>query len=411
MYPVEEPKYDGKRIGLVGTGSSGHQVTVELGKKAIEHLYVFQRTPAYIVPSHDRPLTTEEVKEHKRTYGERRERARHTGYGVDVTSFPVGSGRTMDLSDEEFERRAEKMWEFGGGTAQTAFPDFLVDAAANRRLAAWLNRKIRLTVRDRNLADALCNQNYFVGAKRIVIIDKYLETLQQPNVTLVDIKKSPITEVTPRGVRTTQREYELDTLILATGFDSATGSLLAIDIRGRNGVSLADKWAQGHRTYLGIGVQGFPNMFIVAQVGSPGIRSHVMVSIEQHVEWIAGLIGYAGKHGVQSVEPAKVAEDAWTEHVAEVAAKTLLTVDDTQHLGSNVPGKPRVVTSYLGGVGPYRRMCDEVAANVYEGWELHTVDGQIENPLQWSGPKSDIRWENRDDAARNSAANMVAGFL
>jgi cation diffusion facilitator CzcD-associated flavoprotein CzcO len=286
-----------------------------------------------------------------------------------------------------------------------------VDAAANKRLAAWLNKKIRSVVKDPDLADSLCSQSYFVGAKRIVIIDNYLETLQQSNVTLVDIKKTPIKEITQRGVKVGEHEYELDMLILATGFDSATGSLLAIDIRGRNGVSLRDRWAHGHRTYLGIGVQEFPNMFIVAQVGSPGIRSHVMVSIEQHVEWISDLIAYADKQGVIAVEPTRYAEDAWTDHVAEVAAKTLLTVDDTQHLGSNVPGKPRVVTSYLGGVGPYRRLCDEVAANGYEGWALHTAAGQLENPRNWSGPKADIRWENRDDAQRDSAENRVAGFL
>jgi cyclohexanone monooxygenase len=411
MYPLVEPKYDGKRIGLIGTGSSGHQITVALGRKPIKHLYIFQRTPAYIVPSHDRALTPEEVKDHKRDYAERRERARHTGYGIDVSSFPVGSGKTMDLSDEEFERRAEVMWEYGGGTAQTAFPDFVVDAAANKRLAAWLNKKIRGTVEDPNLADSLCSQSYYVGAKRIVIIDGYLETLRNPNVTLVDIKKSPITEITPTGVNTASGEYEVDMLILATGFDSATGSLLSIDIRGRDGKSLREKWAHGHRTYLGVGVDQFPNMFIVAQVGSPGIRSHVMVSIEQHVDWISGLIEYASQKGVEALEPTPQAEDAWTEHVAEVAAKTLLTVDDTQHLGSNVPGKPRVVTSYLGGVGPYRRICDEIAAHGYEGWVLKTTSGVIHNSRFWSGPRADIRWENRDDAMRDVPANRVAGFL
>jgi cyclohexanone monooxygenase len=235
-----------------------------------------------------------------------------------------------------------------------------------------------------------------------VIIDNYLETLKQPNVTLVDIKNSPIDTITPQGVKVGEHEYELDMLILATGFDSATGSLLTIDIRGRNGLSLRDKWVHGHRTYLGIGVHGFPNMFIVAQAGSPGIRSHVMVSIEQHVEWIAGLIAYAKKHGVVAIEPTQDAEQAWTGHVAEVAGKTLLTVDDTQYLGSNVPGKPRVVTSYVGGVGTYRRICEAVAANGYEGFALLTPTGPIENSCTWSGPIANLR-----DAPKNT----VAGFL
>ena len=414
-YPATEPSYAGKRIGVIRTGSTGHQTTVALGEQPIKHLYVFQRTPGYIAPSYDRPLTAEEVVEHKAHYAERRERARHTGYGVDITSFPVGGGKTIELTDDEFDRRAELMWQSGGGTVQTMFPDFATDARANKRIAEFLNKKLREQIMDPQLGDSLCRQDYYLGAKRIIIIDHYVSTLQKPNVSLVDTKRCPIQEITPRGVRTPDREYELDMLILATGFDSATGSILKIDIRGRKGLTLERKWADGPSTYLGLGVHGFPNMFSICQVGSPGIRSHMMVQIEQHVDWIADLIVYAKKHGVEAIEASQRAEDTWTAHVAEVAGTTILTVDDSQHLGSNVPGKPRVVTSYLGGVGAYRRICDAVAANDYEGWSLHTSAGLLANSPDWSGPKRKVRWETRDDEVREEGQKEAqyepAGFL
>jgi cyclohexanone monooxygenase len=358
------------------------------------------------VPAHNHRLKSDEVAEYKAQYPERRERARHSGYGVDTSSFPVGHGATMDLSDEEFEDRARKMWKAGGGTVQTAFPDFVVDAAANKRVADWINAKVRAAIPDQDLADKVCAKGHYLGAKRIIIIDGYTEALQQPNVSLVDVKAEPIERITPTGVRTSRGDYDLDMLIVATGFDSATGSILAIDLRGRNGERLADKWAQGHRTYLGLGVAGFPNMFVIAQAGSPGIRSHMMVSIEQHVDWIADLFGFAAAREVETIEASQEAERSWTEHVADVASRTLLTVDDTQHLGSNVPGKPRVVTSYLGGVGAYRKLCDAVREHHYEGWVLTAAAGPLPNDRAWSGPDRTIRWEDRD-----LEVGMEAGFL
>lgn len=406
QYPKTDIEYAAKTVGLIGTGSSGVQTAVALASEPVQHLYVFQRTAGYMVPAHNRPLSAEVLKRHKRNYAERRERARHSGYGVDVTSFPVGRGRTMNLSDEEFESRANRMWDFGGGTLQTAFPDFVTDARANKRISDWLNSKVRKAVNNPQLAEQLCAKGHYIGAKRIIIIDGFTDAMQQPNVSLVDVKASPIEEITPRGVRTADRFYELDMLILATGFDSATGSMLKVDVRGRSGVTLKEKWAKGHRTYLGIGVNGFPNMFMIAQAGSPGIRSHVMVSIEQHVDWISALLTHATKHRIHTIEPTARAEDAWTTHVADVAASTLLTADDTQHLGSNVPGKPRVVTSYLGGVGPYRTICDAVREHEYEGWKLSADQGTIKNSETWSGPGKKIRWEDRDEEI-----GKAAGFL
>lgn len=406
-WPVDKPgDFAGKRIGLIGTGSSGVQTATALAAQPITHLTIFQRTAGYVVPAHNHRLDPNEVAEYKAHYPERRERARHSGYGVDTSSFPVGQGATMDLSDEEFEERAQKMWKAGGGTVQTAFPDFVVDAAANKRVADWINDKVRSAIPDPELAEKVCAKGHYLGAKRIIIIDGYTEALQQPNVSLVDVKEEPIVRITASGVETARKAYELDTLILATGFDSATGSILAVDIRGRDGARLADKWAKGHLTYLGLGAAGFPNMFIIAQVGSPGIRSHMMVSIEQHVDWLAGLFAFAASNGVETIEATPKAEQAWTAHLADVASRTLLTIDDTQHLGSNVPGKPRMVTSYLGGVGAYRKICDAVREHDYEGWVLSVPGGALPNDRDWSGPDRKIRWEDRD-----LEVGMEAGFL
>ena len=398
--------YTGKAVGLIGTGSSGVQTAVAVGNLPVKSLTIFQRTAGYIVPAHNRPLTPAAVAEHKRNYSERRERARHSGYGVDVTSFPAGTGSTMVLTDAEFNERANKMWQAGGGTVQTAFPDFVTDEAANKRVADWINAKLTEGVNDPALVERIKAKGHYLGAKRIIIIDGYKKTLTKPNVSLVDVKANPIKTITPRGVCTTQREYLLDMLIVATGFDSATGSILKIDINGRNGQSLRDKWAHGHLTYLGLGANGFPNMFFVAQVGSPGIRSAMVVSIEQHVDWIADLLIYAREHRIRTIEPTAEAERTWTQHVADVAASTLLTRDDTQHLGSNVPGKPRVVTSYLGGVGAYRKLCELVRAHDYEGWQMMTEDGAMDNAQDWSGPNKTIRWEDRDQEV-----GQAVGFL
>ncbi len=403
QWPHEEVSFAGKRIGLIGTGSSGVQTATSLASEPVGQLVVFQRTPGYIVPSVDHPLDPEYQADYKATYAERRARSRMTGYGTDVTSAPIGEGRTVDLPEDEFQSRARTVWAIGGGAVQTMFPDFVVDERANYRVAEFLRTKIREIVDDPERAELLCAKSHYLGAKRIIIIDGYFDIFNQDNVSLVDLEKSPVEEVTPAGIRTTDATYPLDMIICATGFDSATGSMLQVDIRGREGQTLSEKWARGHRTYLGIGIEGFPNLFMIAQAGSPGIRSHVMVSIEQHVDWITDLFEFMRDRELGTAEPSKEAEDTWTAHVAEVASKTLLTVDDTQHLGSNVPGKPRVVTSYLGGVGPYRKICDAVRTNGYEGWALEGRAGRLPNNGGWSGPDGDSGWEERDAAVGRTA--------
>jgi cation diffusion facilitator CzcD-associated flavoprotein CzcO len=394
-WPHEEVSFAGKRVGVIGTGSSGVQTAKAVANEPIESLHVFQRSAPYIVPSRDEPLDPEFVREFKRTYRERRARACRTG--IEVVSS-VGGGATADLPDEEFQRRAELMWEIGGLTSLTIFPDFAVDEAANNRVAEFIRTKIRETVEDPKLAELLSARGYFLGAKRIVIVDRYFEIYNKQNVHLIDIKTSPIRHLTEDAVVTADGEYPLDVLILATGFDSATGSMLAIDITGEDGKSLRETWANGHHTYLGIGIPGFPNLFMIAQAGSPGIRSHVMVSVEQHVEWIGAFLEYLRENEIVATQPTDEAAAKWTRHVADVALRTLLTVDDTHHLGTNVPGKPRVVTSYLGSVGMYRDTCDSVTKAGYPGWVFAREGGStIAHNLTWERHTEDAR---ADDTVR-----------
>jgi cyclohexanone monooxygenase len=406
-WPLEPVSFAGKRIGIIGTGSSGVQTATALAKEAVDSLYVFQRSASYVVPSRDHKLDPEYVRDYKSTYSARRARARRTGYGTDVVSAPVGEGRTAEVSEEEFQRRAALAWELGGGAMGTVFPDFLVDAAANNRVTEFLRGKVREAVHDPAVAEKLSARNHYLGAKRIVIVDGYFEIFNQPNVHLVDLKESPIQDMNETGVRTRDAEYPLDMLILATGFDSATGAMLAIDITGQGGKKLKESWSKGHHTFLGIGVPGFPNMYMINAAGSPGIRSHMMVQAEHHVEWISDFIAYQRSRQIACVQPANSAAAQWTQHVIDVGASTLLTVDDTQYLGSNVPGKPRMVTSYLGGVGRYREICDWIAETGYEGWILRRPDGTaVPRTLSWDGPLGTVSW-NRTESQESRTANVI----
>jgi cation diffusion facilitator CzcD-associated flavoprotein CzcO len=403
-WPLEPVSFDGKRIGIIGTGSSGVQTATALAKGPVDTLYVFQRSASYVVPSRDHKLDPEYVRDYKSTYPQRRARARRTGYGTDVVSVPVGEGKTAEVSEQEFQRRAAVAWELGGGAMGTVFPDFLVDAEANHRVTEFLRRKVREAVHDPALAEKLSARDHYLGAKRIVIVDGYFEIFNQPNVHLVDLRESPIQAVTETGVETSDAQYPLDMLILATGFDSATGAMLAIDITGLGGKTLKESWSKGHHTFLGIGVPGFPNMYMINAAGSPGIRSHMMVQAEQHVEWISDFIVYQRKHEIVCVQPTDAAAAQWTQHLIDVGASTLLTVDDTQYLGSNVPGKPRMVTSYLGGVGRYRDICDWIAETHYEGWIVLKSDGTaIPHSLNWDGPVGTMNWKHTDSPVGRTA--------
>jgi cyclohexanone monooxygenase len=261
------------------------------------------------------------------------------------------------------------MWDQGGFNFWLAnYQDMLFNKEANEVCAEFLRRKIRETVKDAVIAEKLIPKTYPYGTKRQPLDTNYFETFNKPNVLLVDVNETPIEEIIPKGIRTSDKEYECDIIVFATGFDAMTGPLTKIDIRGRGGQLLSQKWSDGPHSYLGVAVAGFPNMFTITGPGSPSVLSNMPVSIEQHVEWITGCLEHMRKHGIATMEATVDAEMQWTEHVAELANASLLPTANSWYLGANIPGKPRVFMPYLGGVGPYRQKCDDIAAKGYEGF-------------------------------------------
>jgi cyclohexanone monooxygenase len=360
-WPLDGVDFSDQRVGVIGTGSSGIQAIPVIAQQAA-HLTVFQRTPAFSVPAQNRPLDREIQREVKRNYHAHREMLRHHNF------FFTSAPRAVDTPPDEVERELEARWATGGPVILTAFGDTLLDERANEQVAEFVRGKIRAIVRDPAVAEQLCPTRYPIGAKRICLDTGYFETYNRDNVSLVDIRSAPIEEITPEGIRTTDRIHELDAIVFATGFDAMTGALLAIDIRGRDGLSLREKWTHGPRAYLGVATAGFPNMFIITGPGSPSVISNMVVSIEQHVDWIADHLEHVRRRGHKSTEPAIEPEDRWVAHVTEVADGTLFPKADSWYVGANIPGKPRVFMPFVGGVGTYRKICDDVATNDYAGF-------------------------------------------
>ncbi|MEA2179288.1 MAG: hypothetical protein QOG77_2585 [Solirubrobacteraceae bacterium] len=368
-WPQEGVDFTGKRVGVVGTGSTGIQLIPEVARDAA-HTYVFQRTPNFSVPNANRPLDPEVERDWKSRYAQQREVQRSSMLGVAIAP---GERAANDLPDEEVRRTLQERWEHGGGMpVLLAFRDLLVDEVANAKAADFVRAKIRETVRDPAVAEMLIPHEYPIGAKRLCQDEGYFETFNRDDVTLVDIRSAPIEEITPTGVRTAGGDYELDVIVFATGFDALTGALLSMDIRGREGLTLTEAWGGGPRSYLGLGVAGFPNLFTVTGPGSPSVLSNMVVSIEQHVDWIAECLDALRDRGVDRIEATPEAQEAWMEHVAEVAGHTLFPRAASWYVGANVPGKPRVFMPYVGGVGAYRDRCAEIAAGGYEGFTLET---------------------------------------
>jgi cation diffusion facilitator CzcD-associated flavoprotein CzcO len=364
-WPRERVDFVGKRVGLIGTGSTGIQATPVIAAEA-SHLWVFQRTPNYSVPARNFPLTPERTRQIKANYGEIRRKARESFAGF---PYDPSEKSAMDVSPEERQATYEGLWAEEGGFKfiYGSYHDLLFNKASNDTAAEFIRSKIRHIVTDPAVAERLVPKDYPYGTKRPPIDTDYFETFNRPNVTLVDLRETSITEITPRGVRTTDADYDLDIIVFATGFDAMTGSLLRIDIRGREGQSLNHKWVAGPVSYLGVQVAGFPNMFIITGPGSPSVLANMPLAIEQHVEWIGECILYLHQRGLTRVEATEEAEEAWVEHVRQVAECTLFPQANSWYLGANIPGKKRVFMPYVGGFAPYRRRCEDVAANGYEG--------------------------------------------
>jgi cyclohexanone monooxygenase len=365
-WPAGGVDFGGKRVGIVGTGSTAIQALPQIARQAAD-VYVFQRTPNYSMPARNRPLPPEELRAVLGGYAGRRRAAERSDSGVPVAP-PERSA--LAVTAQERQRMYEAGWQRGGINALSyAFTDFFSDERANRTAQDFAREKIRQIVRDPAVADALCPAHH-IGTKRTCVDIGYFETYNRDNVHLVDVRSSPITGVTADGLATTAGEYGLDAIVFAIGFDAITGALLEIDVRGRCGLSLAEKWSQGPRTYLGLCVAEFPNLFMITGPGSPSVLSNMVVSIEQHVDWIADCLGHLADRRIDRIEASPGAEDAWGRHVSELADATLYPRASSWYVGANIAGKPRVFMPYVAGCGTYRRECEEIVERGYEGFVL-----------------------------------------
>ena len=369
-WPHEGVDFTGLRVGVVGTGSSAIQSIPVIADQAA-HITVFQRTPNFSIPSRNRPMTEAYARSFKDVYPAKRAEARMTRNGILANPNDQSA-----IETPEADRLAvyEQRWESGGTTFMAAFNDLIFNKASNDTAAEFVRSKIRAMVKDPAKAELLAPTSHPIGTKRICVDTDYYLTFNRPNVDLVDISGTPIETVTPEGLRVGGQDYAFDAIVFATGFDAMTGALTRMGIVGRDGMALADKWAPGARTYLGLMTAGFPNMFMITGPGSPSVLSNMIVSIEQHVDWIADCLGYLRDRGLGSIEATQDAENAWVDHGNEVAHTTLYPSAASWYMGANIPGKPRVFMPYIGGVGAYRLKCDEIAANGYEGFVLSGAD-------------------------------------
>ncbi|WP_433503026.1 flavin-containing monooxygenase [Pseudonocardia halophobica] len=361
----------GKRVGVVGTGSTGVQV-VPIAAETARSVTVFQRTPNYVVPAHNRALDAADVADLKRRYLEIRDKARAHSFAM---PFEPGHGLTADFTAEERNRIYEEGWATGGfHFLFETFDDITVDEEANESAAEFIRSKIREIVEDPETAELLCPKGYPYGGKRPPVGHHYYEAFNRDTVELVDVSRrgTPIESVTPAGLRTADgREHALDVLVLATGFDAITGGMDEIDVRGRNGRTLREEWAAGPTGFLGFGVHGFPNLLAISGPGSP--FANIPVCLEKNVEWIGDLLDHVDREGIDSVEATEEAAADWGRRVHDAAFATLLPRGEsvnTWFLGANIEGKPFSVGVWFGGANVYFDVCDEVAAQGYPGWEL-----------------------------------------
>jgi cation diffusion facilitator CzcD-associated flavoprotein CzcO len=364
-WPHQPVDFTDKRVAIIGTGSSAVQSIPIIAGQA-QHLTVFQRTPNYAIPAHNAPLAPETRIAIKADYAGLRARARRTFTGI---AFDYSEALALETAPEEREREYERRWQRGGLSFLGAYQDLMLDAQANATAAEFVRGKIRRKVTDPAVAELLAPKNV-IGCKRVCIDIGYYETFNRDNVTLVDVSERPIEEITPHGVKVAGREYAADALVLATGFDAMTGALLRIDIRGRGGARLATAWSAGPKTYLGLAVAGFPNLFTITGPGSPSVLTNMIPTIEQHVDWIADTIRHMRAHQLALIEASEDAQERWTEHLGDLARPTLRYTCTSWYLGANVPGKPRVFMPYIGGFPRYAQQCREVAANGYQGFTL-----------------------------------------
>ncbi len=366
-WPKERIDFTGKRVGVIGTGATAVQLITEIAKE-VGHLTVFQRTANYCAPLRNGPIDPETQARIKASYPEIFKRTRETFAGF-IHDFDPRS--LFEVSSEERQARFEELWAQPGFSKWLGnFRDIMSNKEANEIFGEFVRQKIRERVKDPVVAEKLVPKDHRFGTKRVPLESGYYEQFNRDNVLLVDLRESPIERITPKGVKTGDAEYELDIIIYATGFDAVTGPLTRIDIRGEGGQSLKDKWADGPSTYLGIQSAGFPNLITLVGPHNGATFCNMPRCIEQNVEWATDCIRYMREQGFERIAASEQAEKAWTEHVNELAAGTLLSETASWFFGANIEGKKRTVLMYLGGAKAYRTKCDEVAAKGYEGFVL-----------------------------------------
>ena len=369
LWPKEGVDFTGKRVAIIGTGSSAVQ-SIPLIAEEADELVVYQRTAAYSTPAFNRPLTNSEIDTMKGNYEQYRQEQRLSPAGIINPERQLE--RVMDVPKEERQRRFEEAWDEGLLTGlMSTFSDIQLDEEANHEVAEFIRDRIRNTVQDRQTADDLTPKAYPYATKRPCIDTNYYETYNRENVSLVNLRRTPIETITETGIETSDGAREFDAIVYATGFDAMTGPLLRVDIRGRGGKRLVDAWIDGPRSYLGIAIHGFPNLFTITGPSSPSVLSNMLVSIEQHVDWVSDCIGWMNENGKTAIEPSDAAERDWAEHTAHLAGMTLFPQADSWYMGANVPGKPRMFLAYVGGVGAYRLICDQIAATGYHGFDVN----------------------------------------
>jgi cyclohexanone monooxygenase len=368
-WPVEGVDFKGKSVGLIGTGSSGVQMIPVIAEQA-SHITVFQRSANFSVPAHNVPFTEASLKAAKSRYPERRAMGREAITGQFLNA---NTKTAAEMTPEEQRAELEYRWKGAGGGFRMLrnFADQMSNLQTNKMVADFVKEKIRQVVKDPAKAELLCPKDDLpFGGKRLSVDSHYYETFNRDNVDLVDIKAEPLLDATELGLRTQSRHFEFDIIVFATGFDAMTGALMAIDIRGDEGISLRDKWKDGPLTYLGLGIAGFPNMFIITGPGSPSVLSNVVHSIETHVDWIMRFLRKAKDKSVRKFQPTLQAEARWVKFCADEANKTLYPLANSWYMGANIEGKPRVFVAFVSGVPVYRRYIEKVEADDYEGFEF-----------------------------------------
>ena len=365
-WPDEGVDFTGKRVAVIGTGSSGIQSIPIIAEQA-QQLYVFQRTPNYSIPARNRLLDPSEVKEIKANYGEIRKRAQTTP--GNQARLNLRKENAIDVPDSERLKEYQHRWNEGGSSFIGAFQDLLFNADSNETAADFVRDRIREIVHDPETAEKLCPDNV-IGCKRLCVDSNYFEAFNRETVTLIDVSNEPIECIAEKGPKVGDHVYDVDAIVFATGFDNITGALLNVDILGAKGKILKEKWQDGPRSYLGLMTADFPNLFTVTGPGSPSVLTNMIPTIEQHVEWITDCIDYVIKNEYAAIQPTVEAEDDWVNHVNEVADMSLRTTCNSWYIGANIKGKPRVYMPYTGGFPAYLEKCKAVIANGYQGFRF-----------------------------------------